>query len=162
MLTDYSHRTRLLEDTVGKLSHENIKIKTEMVILRDEHTEVLHNMFSLHKRNAELENENADLQGGHLTWGNQGSQGNLVGISNGTEAAEAPHFRRSTSAGKHSESDMKRDRKQTQATDEGIEIYGGFRPGQEHHLISFKDKEEERCTPGRDHSVSEHSGVDMN
>lgn len=61
MLTDYSHRTRLLEDTVGKLTHENIKIKTEMVILRDEHTEVLHNMFSLHKRNAELENENADL-----------------------------------------------------------------------------------------------------
>jgi len=57
---------------------------------------------------------------------------------------------------------MKRDRKQTQATDEGIEIYGGLRPGQEHHLISFKDKEEERCTPARDHSVSENSGVDMN
>ena len=48
MMADYGHRTRMLEDTVSKLNHENIKIKTEMVILRDEHTEVLHNMFALH------------------------------------------------------------------------------------------------------------------
>jgi cell division protein FtsB len=58
---------------VSKLSHENIKIKTEMVILRDEHTEVLHNMFKLHKRNDELENENSELQNGDMTWGNNGS-----------------------------------------------------------------------------------------
>ena len=97
MMADYGHRTRMLEDTVSKLNHENIKIKTEMVILRDEHTEVLHNMFNLHQRNNHLQNENTELQNGNLTWGNHGSQKNLEGISQPVDVIEAPHFRRSAS-----------------------------------------------------------------
>jgi hypothetical protein len=44
-------RTNQLEITISNLNTENIQLKTEMSILRDEHTEVLHNLFNIERRN---------------------------------------------------------------------------------------------------------------
>lgn len=35
---------------MAKLTEENIKLNSDMLILRDEHTEVLHALFALEKR----------------------------------------------------------------------------------------------------------------
>ena len=51
-----------LEKTVDKLFAENVKINTDMKILRDEHTEVLHSMFQYEKNNSTLNQENAALK----------------------------------------------------------------------------------------------------
>ena len=51
-----------LEKTVDKLFAENVKINTDMKILRDEHTEVLHSMFQYEKKNSTLNQENAALK----------------------------------------------------------------------------------------------------
>jgi hypothetical protein len=48
-------RTNQLEITVNSLHNENVKLKTEMGILREEHTEVLHNLFNLERRNQVLD-----------------------------------------------------------------------------------------------------------
>ena len=48
-------RTNQLEITVNSLHYENVKLKTEMGILREEHTEVLHNLFNLERRNQVLD-----------------------------------------------------------------------------------------------------------
>jgi hypothetical protein len=42
---DTVYRVNHLEGVVSRLNSENIKVKSEMTILRDEHSEVLHNMF---------------------------------------------------------------------------------------------------------------------
>ena len=58
-------RIQTLESTVGRLDAENIKLKTDMKIMRDEHTEVLHAMFSFEKRNQELLKENTEIRANH-------------------------------------------------------------------------------------------------
>ena len=40
-----------LEFEVKRLTQENTKLTTDMKILRDEHTEVLHQLFSIDKKN---------------------------------------------------------------------------------------------------------------
>ena len=51
-----------LQRTVDRLTADNVKVQTDMKILRDEHTEVLHAMFSYEKRNQELVRENSELR----------------------------------------------------------------------------------------------------
>ena len=41
-----------LDSEVDRLTNENTKLTAEMKILRDEHTEVLHQLFSMDKKNA--------------------------------------------------------------------------------------------------------------
>ena len=47
-----------LQGMVDKLTSENIKANTDMRILRDEHTEVLHQMFNFERKNHDLLHEN--------------------------------------------------------------------------------------------------------
>jgi hypothetical protein len=49
-LQDSNMRTTQLEMTVNKLHTENVQMKTDLNILRDEHTEVLHRMFEMDKQ----------------------------------------------------------------------------------------------------------------
>ena len=43
---EQEEKIKTLESMVDRLTAENIKVNSEMRILRDEHTEVLHQMFS--------------------------------------------------------------------------------------------------------------------
>ena len=47
---------------VDRLTAENIKVNTDMSILRDEHTEVLHQMFNFEQKNGNLLRENNHLR----------------------------------------------------------------------------------------------------
>jgi len=51
-----------LESDVERLKQENTKLNADMRILRDEHTEVLHQLFTMDKRNGALFRENLDLK----------------------------------------------------------------------------------------------------
>ena len=51
-----------LQAMVDKLTAENIKVNADMRILRDEHTEVLHQMFNFEKKNEVLLRENNTLR----------------------------------------------------------------------------------------------------
>ena len=51
-----------LQENVHNLTGENAKLKADMKILREEHTEVLHSMFQLEKRNQDLENRGQHQQ----------------------------------------------------------------------------------------------------
>ena len=54
-----------LQGMCDRLTAENIKVNTEMRILRDEHTEVLHQMFNFNKKNQDLLKENNALRSVH-------------------------------------------------------------------------------------------------
>ena len=43
---EQEEKIKTLESMVDRLTAENIKVNSDMRILRDEHTEVLHQMFS--------------------------------------------------------------------------------------------------------------------
>lgn len=45
-----------------RLTAENVKVNSEMRILRDEHTEVLHQIFNFNQKNGELLRENNQLR----------------------------------------------------------------------------------------------------
>ena len=47
---------------VDRLTAENVKVNTDMHILRDEHTEVLHQMFNFEQKNSTLLRENNHLR----------------------------------------------------------------------------------------------------
>ena len=53
---------KMLENKVDDLQSENIKLTSEMKLLRDEHTEVLHSMFTFEKKNQTLTAENNALK----------------------------------------------------------------------------------------------------
>jgi len=55
-------RTKSLEAQVDRLTAENIKLTADMKILRDEHTEVLHNLFIFERKNNSLLHENNTLK----------------------------------------------------------------------------------------------------
>lgn len=50
---------------VDRLTADNIKVNTDMRILREEHTEVLHQMFNFDKKNSDLLRENNALRSVH-------------------------------------------------------------------------------------------------
>ena len=51
-----------LQDMVDRLTAENTKVNSDMNILREEHTEVLHQLFTFEKRNKDLLRENNELR----------------------------------------------------------------------------------------------------
>lgn len=55
-------KIKTLQGMVDRLTGENIKIQADMRILRDEHTEVLHQLFSFEKKNHDLLKENNALR----------------------------------------------------------------------------------------------------
>ena len=54
-LTNQEEKTQELESTVSKLKTENVKLSTDVKIIRNEHTEILHSIFNLDKKNAQLQ-----------------------------------------------------------------------------------------------------------
>ena len=59
---EQEEKIKTLEGMVDRLTAENIKVNTDMRILRDEHTEVLHQMFSFEQKNTSLIKENNHLR----------------------------------------------------------------------------------------------------
>ena len=51
-----------MEAQIAKLTSDNTKLSADMTILRDEHTEVLHQLFTMDKRNATMLRENTELR----------------------------------------------------------------------------------------------------
>ena len=51
-----------LSAKVDHLTSENVKLTADMKILRDEHTEILHSLFNLEKKNQALQQENEVLK----------------------------------------------------------------------------------------------------
>ena len=55
-------KVNLLESQISKLTSENTKLNTDMKILRDEHTEVLHQLFTIDKKNSTMFRENNEIK----------------------------------------------------------------------------------------------------
>ena len=53
-LMDQEEKTRDLETQVDKLNTENLKLTTDVKIIRNEHSEILHSLFTLEKKNSQL------------------------------------------------------------------------------------------------------------
>jgi cell division protein FtsB len=51
-----------MSDKIEFLQAENTKLNADMKILRDEHTEVLHSLFSIDRKNTNLVKENDALK----------------------------------------------------------------------------------------------------
>lgn len=49
VLETQTENQKVIHETVSKLQTENIKLKAEMKILRDEHSELLHTVYSQNK-----------------------------------------------------------------------------------------------------------------
>lgn len=41
-----------MEEEIDKLKTENIKLSTDVKIIRNEHTEILHSLYSMEKKNS--------------------------------------------------------------------------------------------------------------
>ena len=41
-----------MEDEIDKLKTENVKLGTDVKIIRNEHTEILHSLYSMEKKNS--------------------------------------------------------------------------------------------------------------
>ena len=54
-----------MQSMIDRLTAENIKFNADMHILRDEHTEVLHQLFNFDKKNGDLLRENNHLRSVH-------------------------------------------------------------------------------------------------
>ena len=44
-------KTKVLEEEVERLKTENVKLSTDVKIIRSEHSEILHSLYSLEKKN---------------------------------------------------------------------------------------------------------------
>lgn len=55
-------KTQVLENQVDKLKTENIKLNTDIKIIRNEHSEILHKLITIDKRNKELIKENEEMK----------------------------------------------------------------------------------------------------
>ena len=55
-------KTTELEQTVSKLKTENLKLSTDVKIIKNEHSEILHSIFNLEKKNSQLQQENIILR----------------------------------------------------------------------------------------------------
>ena len=53
-LNNQEEKASELDQTVGKLKTENLKLSTDVKIIRNEHSEILHSIFNLEKKNAQL------------------------------------------------------------------------------------------------------------
>ncbi len=51
-LNGQEEKTKSLEDLVEKLKTENLKLSTDVKIIRNEHSEILHSLFNLEKKNS--------------------------------------------------------------------------------------------------------------
>ena len=51
-----------MTDMIDRLTTENTRMREEMRTLRDEHTEVLHQMFNFEKKNQDLVRDNEHLR----------------------------------------------------------------------------------------------------
>ena len=51
-----------MTDMIDRLTIENTRVRAEMRTLRDEHTEVLHQMFNFEKKNQDLARDNEHLR----------------------------------------------------------------------------------------------------
>lgn len=51
-LSESEDKYRSIEDEVQMLKTENIKVSTDVKIIRNEHSEILHSLFSLEKKNS--------------------------------------------------------------------------------------------------------------
>eukprot|EP00347_Sterkiella_histriomuscorum_P010150 403377411 len=77
-------KTQVLESNVDKLKTENLKLTTDIKIIRNEHSEILHKLISIDKRNKDLQRENEELKrlvvgsglGIHRSMSNQDLQSN--------------------------------------------------------------------------------------
>lgn len=45
-------KTKTLEEEVEKLKTENVKLATDVKIIRSEHSEIMHTLYSLEKKNS--------------------------------------------------------------------------------------------------------------
>jgi septal ring factor EnvC (AmiA/AmiB activator) len=61
-LTDNEEKCRALESEVDKLRIENVKLNTDVKIIRNEHSEILHSLYTLEKKNSHLQQENQVLK----------------------------------------------------------------------------------------------------
>ncbi len=54
-MSDNEEKCRLLESEVDKLRIENVKLTTDVRIIRNEHSEILHSLYTLEKKNSHLQ-----------------------------------------------------------------------------------------------------------
>ena len=59
---DQDQKISSMTDMIDRLTIENTRVRAEMRTLRDEHTEVLHQMFSFEKKNQDLARDNEHLR----------------------------------------------------------------------------------------------------
>ena len=59
---DQDQKISSLTDIIDRLTSENAKVRAEMCVLRDEHTEVLNQMLNFERKNQDLTRDNDHLR----------------------------------------------------------------------------------------------------
>ena len=53
-MSDNENTVKTLQEDVERLKIENLKLNTDVKIIRSEHSEILHSLYSMEKKNAQL------------------------------------------------------------------------------------------------------------
>jgi len=61
-MSENEEKTKYLQEEIETLKTDNVKLSSDMKIIRGEHSEMLHTLYSLEKKNISLQHENQVLK----------------------------------------------------------------------------------------------------
>ena len=61
-MSENDEKTKYLQEEIEVLKTDNVKLSSDMKIIRGEHSEMLHTLYSMEKKNISLQHENQILK----------------------------------------------------------------------------------------------------